>query len=544
MQAPRPPLYALGLALALGLPIDRPAHAAGSPVDTITEIASSKGVDAAEAWALRWLKAHEGEAAAEGVIAWLDDARWQRARRANTAEAYQVYRALQPAGAHVAAARQAEGDLRCPPVLATRNLRVARELRRELPGTPCADALLVHEHALIWAEAEHDDVPAAWDALLVDYPHHPRRDEALFRRTASVDTEQAWSTYLAWAPQGPFAEEARAAAARAGCNAWLAPDNTPTLSGLADLRRRYPALPCEPALADIEAVLTWTEAAAANTPASWTSLLERFPNHPRADAARDRRSNLWWAEASQRDTETAYADLLARDPTSPHRAAILAKLIERAADSAAATGTSRAWRAFADRFPDHPLAPTARRRADILERREALSVADALTLRLPSTHAEDGSLWLDRAAVPVSPTVPSADTEPPEPPSQAEPAGPSTVTPEPAATSWALPASPDAAGGAIAAEATLVRLPDGGARLTLRLGDAGPRREVSLDAVRVQENGCGHDTGMVWTTLDGTLQIDLRAHPRCGGEDRAATLRAGTDGWRFDGMLLPGLQGP
>ena len=505
------PLLACLLALST-------ANAATTPLETLRALAASKGDDAAEAWAVRWLKAHEGEPDAQDVAHWLDAARWARATRANTPEAYQTYRALHPAGAFVAASRDAEGQLRCPAVLQARNVRVARELRRELPGTPCADALLAHEHALVWAAAEHDDAPASWDTLLTEYPQHPRKDEALFRRTASVDTEEAWQNYLAAAPDGPFAAAAREGAARAGCNAWLSPENPPSLTGLAALRARYPALPCEPALAEIEAVLTWTEAAAQNTPEAWSDLLRRFPNHPRAADAASRRSALWWAAAQRVDTETAYAELLVKDPSSPHRTAIEAKLLERVTASATAAGTAAAWRALADRFATLPIAATARRRADVLERRTALAVPEPLTLRLRPDHADDGSAWLDAAMVPGPP------------PDDATP----TTLP-----SWSLIAPQ-----ADAATLTLGLAIDGQARLTLQLGEAGPRREVSFVAVHNSADGCGHDTGIVWTTIDGALVIDLATHPRCQGPSRAARLTASADGWRFEGALLPGLSGP
>ncbi|MFM2161791.1 MAG: hypothetical protein RLZZ383_1303 [Pseudomonadota bacterium] len=510
----------------------RSAQAGSAPLDTIAALTASKGPEAAEAWALRWLKTHEGEPDAQQVARWLDEARWAHASRANTPEAYQTYRALHPAGAFVAAAREAEGQLRCPPVLQARNVRVARELRRELPGTACADALLAHEQDLMWAEAEHDDVPARWDALLTDYPQHPRSDEARFRRTASIDTEQAWTVYLEAAPEGPYAAAARAAAARAGCRAWLDPETPPTLASLAALRARYPSLPCETSLAEIEAILTWTDAAAKNTPEAWTDLLRRFPAHPRAADAATRRSGLWWADAQRLDTEAAYADLLVKDPASPHRAAIEAKLLERATAAAAASGTAAAWRALAERFASHGIAETARRRADVLERREALTAGDSLTLRLHAAHPEDGSLWLDRTSVPLAATPntePTPATEAPEPP---EPL-------RPAETTWTLRDT-----GAEPVTLTLAAAVDGAARLTVRLGDAGPRREVAFLAVQDTADGCGHDSGVVWTTIDGALVVDLATHPRCQGPFRAARLTATTDGWRFEGSLLPGLAGP
>jgi hypothetical protein len=191
------------------------------------------------------------------VIQGLEEADWQKAKKLDTANAYQAYLKAYPHGREM--------------------------LRREA------------EHRideLAWRRAKEQNTIAACKDYLSEHPHgrwerdaHDRIEQLTWERTQAQDTPEAYERYLGQYPSGQWKSQAEAALEKA---AWQAAERENTEKAYRDFLRRHPSSTWKQAaglaLERIENA-SWQAAERKNTAKAYVQFLDHYPSSTWKQAA-------------------------------------------------------------------------------------------------------------------------------------------------------------------------------------------------------------------------------------------------------------------
>ena len=256
-----------------------------------------------------------------------DDAAYERATAAGTAESYRDYLTEHTSGRHAEEARQRQAEAKDDDGYERAHSRgtaawYEQYLREHPNGRHVEEARRQHAHAMddeAYRQAAGEGTSAAYDEYLTKHPdgRHAeearraqaaiREDDAAYERARAAGTPESYAEYLREHPEGRHAEEARRAQAsiRQDAAAYERARETGTAESYGDYLSEYPSgrhvEQARQRQADAKDDEAYELAQTRGTAAWYEQYLREYPNGRHAEEARQ-----LLADAEDRDDE-AYA---------------------------------------------------------------------------------------------------------------------------------------------------------------------------------------------------------------------------------------------